>query len=112
VIAPISGAVAACHHDVGVRVSAGEALVRLISAEDVWVRFAVPSAESDWLALGRLVRVGTSPPGGGCEAEIRRIAPEVDPATDMVFVEACLLVGRGREAGLRAGEIVRVRPGE
>ena len=110
VSAPITGAVAACHHDVGVRVSAGEALVRLISSEDVWVRFAVPSTQSAWLALGLIVRVGTNDASGGCTAEIRRIAPEVDPATDMVFVEASLIVPENEEASLRAGEIVRVRP--
>jgi multidrug efflux pump subunit AcrA (membrane-fusion protein) len=110
--APIAGAVAACHHDVGVRVSAGEALMRLISSGDLWVRFAVPSAESDWLALERVVRVGTEDAPEVGTARIRRVAPEVDPATDMVFVEASLDVPAGAEASPRAGEIVRVRPSE
>lgn len=110
--APFAGAVAACHLDEGARVRAGEPLVRLISTGGLWVRFAVPSSESGWLAVGaRVVAVpGGSEAGAGTgwSAEVRRVAPEIDPATDMVFAEASLVVA-GEGGALRAGEVVRVR---
>jgi RND family efflux transporter MFP subunit len=108
--APFAGAVAARHSDVGVRVEAGESLIRLISAGDLWVRFAVPSSESDWLAVGRRVGVAADGSASELEAEVRKVAPEIDPATDMVFAEASLTSAEVEGADLRSGEIVRVRP--
>jgi RND family efflux transporter MFP subunit len=109
--APFAGAVTACLLDAGARVAAGQGVVRLISADDLWVRFAVPSAESRWLAPGRVVRVV---PVGQEDApragEVRRVAPEIDPATDMVFAEARMELAETGAALLLAGEIVRVHP--
>jgi multidrug resistance efflux pump len=107
--APFDGAVAACHHDTGARVDAGVSLLRLISLHALWVRFAVPSSESDWLEIGVPVRVQPERGAVAHSADIRRIAPEVDPATDMIFVEAVLVARKGETLGLRSGEAVRVR---
>jgi RND family efflux transporter MFP subunit len=109
--APFDGAVASCPHEVGARVGAGQTLVRLIGTGDFWVRFAVPSREADWLDAGRAVEVEPERPGDAWSAEIRRVAPEIDPATDMIFVEAAMVVPEGRRAALRSGETVRVRNG-
>lgn len=108
--APFAGAVTVCRLDVGARVKAGESMVRLISADDLWVRFAVPSGESRWLRAGRAIRI--VPDGdatAACGGEIRRVAPEIDPATDMVFVEGVVEAGGEGAPRLLAGEIVRVR---
>jgi RND family efflux transporter MFP subunit len=109
--APYAGAVTACLLDAGARVAAGQGVVRLISADDLWVRFAVPSAESRWLAPGRRIRVV---PGGQEDAaragEVRRVAPEIDPATDMVFAEARVESAAAAAPRLLAGETVRVHP--
>jgi membrane fusion protein (multidrug efflux system)/multidrug efflux system membrane fusion protein len=109
--APFDGSVALCLREVGDRVATGEALVRLISRGDPWIRFAVPSSEAAGLAAGGAVRVTL--PGGAqsWSAQVRRMAPEIDPATDMIFAEAVLMLDEG-EAGPRAGEVVRVRPGK
>jgi RND family efflux transporter MFP subunit len=108
--APFDGSVALALREVGDRVGAGEALVRLISRGDPWIRFAVPSSEAAGVAAGGAVRVTL--PGGAqsWSAEVRRVAPEIDPATDMIFAEAVLTLGEG-EVGPRAGEVVRVRSG-
>lgn len=103
--APFAGSIAGIHCDVGARVSAGESLVRVLS-DEVWVRFAVPSGEAGSLGLDRRVTVTPERNGRAWEAVIRRVAPEVDPATDMVFVEAAL---ESETDGVRSGEVVRVR---
>jgi multidrug resistance efflux pump len=108
--APFDGAVAACHHDPGARVDAGVSLLRLITMHSLWVRFAVPSAESDWLKVGLIVRVQPERVAPNRRATIRRIAPEVDPSTDMIFVEASLVAEKGEGPELRSGEAVRVKP--
>jgi RND family efflux transporter MFP subunit len=100
--APFAGAVAACPYDVGTRVNAGQTLVRLIGTGNLWVRFAVPSRESDWLEAGRMVRVEPERLRDSWQAEVRRIAPEIDPATDMIFVEAVLIVAEGRKTSFRS----------
>ncbi len=69
------------------------------------VRFAAPPEEARTFApQGEIVAAAAS--GGEIEGSIERIAPEVDPASRMVFVEARL---RGTLANLQAGSIVRVR---
>jgi macrolide-specific efflux system membrane fusion protein len=111
--APFAGAVTACLLDVGARVAAGQGVVRLISADELWVRFAVPSGQSRWLGPGRRVRVVPDGEAAAARAgEVRRVAPEIDPATDMVFVEARLDPGTGDAPRLLAGEVVRVHPDE
>jgi multidrug resistance efflux pump len=103
--------VTACLVDVGERVAAGHSVARLISAGELWVRFAVPSAEARRIHPGGPVRVAPDGAGDHSRAgEIRRVAPEIDPATDMVFVEAVLEVEPSGAAPLLAGEIVRVQP--
>ena len=109
--APFAGAVTACLVDVGERVAAGRSVARLISADELWVRFAVPSAEARRVLPGGPVMV--APDGqdaASLAGEIRRVAPEIDPATDMVFVEAILGSPPAGAPRLLAGEIVRVRP--
>ncbi|HMB69827.1 MAG TPA: HlyD family secretion protein, partial [bacterium] len=92
--------------------AAGHSVARLISSGELWVRFAVPSAEARRIRPGGPVRVTPDAhQGESRSAEIRRVSPEIDPATDMVFVEA-VLGAASPAAPLLAGEIVRVAPAE
>lgn len=110
--APFAGAVTACLLDAGARVAAGQGVVRLISADDLWVRFAVPSGQSRWVLPGRRVRIVPVGQEDAARAgEVRRVAPEIDSATDMVFAEARVESADGAPR-LLAGEIVRVHPEE
>jgi RND family efflux transporter MFP subunit len=107
--APFDGTVALCHREVGDRVAAGDALVRLISGAELWVRFAVPSGEAAGVAAGSAVRVTLPGSGQSWSATVRRVAPEIDPATDRIYAEAVLAPAEGGDPP-RVGEAVRVHP--
>ncbi len=54
--APFSGTIAERYADGGTVVAAGSRVVRLISGDPPWVRFAVPPAEIGRLNVGDIVR--------------------------------------------------------
>ncbi|HEU4407281.1 MAG TPA: efflux RND transporter periplasmic adaptor subunit [Polyangiaceae bacterium] len=103
--APFAGVVAARYADPGANVTPSTPVVRLISAGDLFVRFAVPEGRAAGLAVGRRVLVrageGAEPIGGAVD----RIAPEIDAASRMLFAEADLPPG---ERGAPAGGLARV----
>lgn len=104
--APFAGTVAARHVDPGRVVAAGEPLVRLIGDGEARVRFAVPPAEAGRLEPGLPLRVEAAGAAASVRAELERMAPEIDAASQMVFAEA-------RLAGTAApppGTVVRVSP--
>lgn len=103
--APFSGQIAVRYLDPGATVGPGAPIVRLVSSNELMVRFAAPpEAARAFAPQGAIVAV--SPTGSEIEGSIERVAPEVDPASRMVFVEARL---RGALANLQAGSTVRVR---
>jgi len=96
-------------------VGPGIPIVRLVSRE-CFVRFAVEPNEVDELAQGEMVTVEAPGWSLTVAARIERIAPEVDPVSGMLVVEAALppvtLPGRPQTTGpgyIRPGTIVRVR---
>lgn len=106
--APFGGRVAARYVDPGATVSAGSRIVRLVSSEGLWVRFAVPEEESGSVKLGMHIETH-SENGGALYGVIEKIAPEVDAAARMIFVEARLSVSTEEVASSLAGRVVRVR---
>jgi len=105
--APFAGSVVARYVDPGAAVTASppRPIVRLISSERLFVRFAA----SREVALGMLVLVRSEagPSAREVVAEVERIAPQIQPGTDLVLAEARL-----RDAGeFLSGEVVRVRSG-
>jgi RND family efflux transporter MFP subunit len=89
IVAPFDGVVAKRYLDEGAVTGPNLPILRLIAGQTPWVRFAVEPSEIDQIQLGERVRVRFE---GGDEmlATIRHLAPEVDPATELVFVEAAL----------------------
>jgi multidrug efflux pump subunit AcrA (membrane-fusion protein) len=87
--APFSGTVAARYVDPGSAVAAGAPLVRIVSDGPPTLRFAAPERSRAQLGLGTRVtaRLRTAP-ALTLEAEVERIAPEVDPASRLLIVEA------------------------
>jgi len=102
--APFAGLVALRLLDPGARVVAGTAIIRLVSAEERRVRFAVPLETAATLAIGCCLLVGVG--DQTLPARVVHVAPGVDAAADMVFVEAAF---DGPSAHLRTGVGVRVR---
>lgn len=105
--APFSGRVAERFVDAGALVGPGTAVVRLISSGDVLIRAAVPPQEAKGLAVGDAIVAQVRTQGARAEGTVSRIAPELDAASQMVFIEARLAPGRAGE--IQAGAVVEVR---
>ncbi len=106
--APFDGVVAARYADPGTYVRLGSPLVRVVGRAGLRVRFAVPEADIAQLRVGTRVRVGWD--AHELEAEVDRIAPEVESATSTLFVEAAVRVQTPDAGGALAGRVVVVRP--
>lgn len=101
--APFTGTVAQRHLDAGAAVAPGVPVVRLITSQDLLVRFAVPPDLANDLQPGNEVTLLLDG-GGDSRAVVERVAPEVDAPSQRIFVEA-----RPREAAaLPAGTTLRV----
>lgn len=103
-LAPFAGRVAAWHVRAGEHVDAGAAIVRLAALDELWVRFAVPVDELGGVRVGARVEVVLEPSARVVPATIRHVAPELDLASQMMFVEAELDAGSAT-----AGQACRVR---
>jgi RND family efflux transporter MFP subunit len=88
--APIDGKVAQRFLDPGAQIHPGTAVLRLISAHDFLLRFAVNPEKAAPLRPGRpiLFRLDALPLT--LSGRITQVAPEIDPASQMLFVEADL----------------------
>ncbi len=107
--APTDGWVAARLLDPGALVEAGQTVVSLKRGDRSILRFAVPPAEAAHWPAG--TKILWRPEGGDSAypAAIARVAQQVDPASQMVFVEADLGASADGEPGLiRDGLVVRV----
>lgn len=85
--APYAGIIALRRADPGALVIQGTPLLQLIT-EDVLLRFAVPPEEADELAVGDRVIAHIDALGRSIEAVVEDIAPAVDTASLLIFVEA------------------------
>ena len=104
--APFEGIVAMRYADPGARLRKGDAIVRLIAARSRFVRFAVPEEQAAQVSVGLVVRVIA----GHLEltGRVEKIAPEIDAASLMVFVEAGIEEGAEPLGAVISGEMVRV----
>jgi RND family efflux transporter MFP subunit len=107
IVAPFDGIIAARYADPGGTVRPATPVVRLVSTRDLFVRFAVPEGRAGAVAVGGAVRVRTGEGRPGLEGSVERVAPEIDAASRMVFVEA-RLASPEAEAPLLVGEMARV----
>ncbi len=104
ILAPFDGVVSARFGDAGTFVSAGAPVVRVVRSDDLWVRFAVAEDRLDRVAVWRQVEVSLPATGARVTATIQHIAPEIDAAARLFFVEARL----DRTSALQAGLAARV----
>ena len=104
--APFAGIIAARYANPGANVTPSTPILRLISAGDLFVRFAVPDEARSLATVGASVRVivGTAVVRG----IVDKIAPEVDAASRLVVVEARLGPEDMPAGALLSGEIARV----
>lgn len=109
--APFDGVVTARYVNPGATVARGAALVRLISADDLWVRFAVPEEESAVAAVraGLAVAITVEDVETELSGQVEKVAPEVDPASRMIVAEARVVLPAGTSRQALSGRVARVR---
>jgi RND family efflux transporter MFP subunit len=90
--APIDGRVALRYLDAGALVHSGEPVVRLISAGEFLLRFAVPPEQAASIRKGAGVEVRLASLPMSLLGRVSQVAPRIDTASQMVFVEAELQV--------------------
>jgi membrane fusion protein (multidrug efflux system)/multidrug efflux system membrane fusion protein len=111
--APTDGWVAARLLDPGALVEAGEPVVRLKRGDRYLLRFAVPPADAGRWAPGTPISWHPDGQEDRYPAVVARVAQQVDPASQMVFVEADLNPASGTSGAsglIRDGLVVRVEP--
>jgi RND family efflux transporter MFP subunit len=88
--APFDGVVADRYKDPGAMVGPGQPIIRLISGDDLWVRFAVPEEEAGSVQVQGCVRVAVSSLPVAATGTVENVAPQIDAASRMLMVEARL----------------------
>lgn len=103
ITAPFSAAVALRLVEPGAMVQSGSPLIRLIPEGPPWVRFAVPVAEAADIVPGRSVAIRVESIERPLSGTVRKIAPEVDPNSRMLWAEAELAAPRESIEKIRSG---------
>ena len=106
-VAPIAGKVALHYAKVGSQVGEGAPIVRVISSGELFVKFAIPTDQTDKVAVGAKldIRIDTHGQAITTGGVVTTIAPELDPIAQMIFAEAEL---REPPATLQAGLVCRI----
>jgi RND family efflux transporter MFP subunit len=106
--APFDGVVAARYVDQGAMIGLATPIVRLISAGELIVRFAVPEADAKLVSIGMSIEVALPDAPLPVRATIAKIAPEIDAASRMVYVEATLAASAQQEPLAMSGGVARI----
>jgi len=93
--APIDGRVALRYLDAGALVHSGAPVVRLISAGEFMLRFAVPPEQAASIRKGAGVEVRLDSLPVSLLGRVSQVAPRIDTASQMIFIEADLQVPAG-----------------
>lgn len=102
---PIAGKVALRYLEEGARVQEGQAVIRVIRSDELFVKFAVPATAARAVAAGDPIELRLVERRLVAKGVVKRVAPELDPVAQMVLAEADLVEPRGE---LRAGDTGRV----
>lgn len=105
ITAPFAGVVAERYLDAGAVTGPGDPIVRLIAGDAAWVRFAIPAERG--LGLGELLEIEVA--GERYRGWVRQVAPQLDPAAGLRFIDAQTELGF---EGLAVGSAVLVRPAD
>lgn len=105
--APFAGTVAQRYLDAGALVSQGTPVLRLLSSGGFLVRFAMPPEEARRVSIGDPIRVAVDGLDATVDGRVEHLAPEIDAASQMLFVEASLMTGAAGPA-VPSGAMARV----
>jgi len=103
VTAPFSGTISARFLDPGMRLAAHTSVVRLISNDDLLVRFGVPRDVADNLGPGHEITFASEDGWKRAHCVVTHVAPEIDAALRLVVVEASPVTSGVSRSGLQPG---------
>lgn len=106
--APIAGKVSLRYVEPGSRVNEGDPIVRVISLDDVVVRFAIPADQVGRLNPGDEIEVAIESKDVRAKAVVKSVAPELDPVAQMIRAEADITDAAGES--LQSGLVCRIHP--
>lgn len=106
--APFNGTVAQRYLDPGAVVGPGTPILRLISGESLLARFAIEPEDIDALGIGTAVRVEVETLDLSLDGIVEHLAPEIDAASQLLFVEARIHADSLPEASLPSGAAARI----
>ncbi|MBL8952064.1 MAG: efflux RND transporter periplasmic adaptor subunit [Myxococcaceae bacterium] len=107
--APFAGTVASRSASPGSLVAAGAQVVRLVGVGAPFVRFAVPIEVGHALRGGARVTVEVEAVGASFEANVENVAPEVEPGSQLIVVEAAPSERAPPWPTVASGMVARVR---
>jgi RND family efflux transporter MFP subunit len=108
--APFAGKIAAVYAVTAASVGTKTPVLRLVQNEELCVRFAVPAKQMNLLQVGKPVRFSLETVSGELPGKVESISPEVDPGSQMGYVEASLDLPKEARAKIQPGLVARVRP--
>jgi RND family efflux transporter MFP subunit len=106
-LAPADGRVSYLFHRQGERVEEGQAVVQIVSNDDLYIKFAIPGDKVGTMARGDEVDVVVDNRNGNVKAIVRSVAPIVDSVSQMILAEADLA---GPNDKLQGGQRCHVFP--
>jgi RND family efflux transporter MFP subunit len=106
--APYAGTVSMRYLDPGATVAPGTPIIRLIASDELWVKFAVPSEDAAYISAGTPVVVEIESASIRVDAMVRHVAPELEPASQMIIAEAELALDEQTRDRVKAGLAARV----
>jgi RND family efflux transporter MFP subunit len=106
--APFPGKIATAYATLGSQLTTQTPIVRLVQNEALCVRFAVPATYGRDIEIGKKVRFELDTLSAGLPGTIENVAPEVDPGSQMLYVEASLDLSAAARAKIQPGLVARV----
>lgn len=105
---PIAGKVATRYVEAGHRVDEGRPVIRVITSEDLFVKFVLPTDERDKVKPGDTIDLVIEDIGAAAKAKVTSVAPELDPIAHVILAEAELVAPLPGK--LQSGMVCRIAP--
>lgn len=106
-VAPIDGRVALMYVHEGDRVEEGSGVIRVISSDELFVKFAIPADKVGTVKPGDNVDMSIGQLAITTSGVVRHVAPEIDPVAKMILADADLV---SPPASLQSGIDCRIVP--
>ena len=106
-LAQLGGRVALIYAQAGDRVDEGHPVLRVISSDELFVKFAIPADKIGTVAPGDQVDIEIDQQHVTTTGVVRHVAPELDPVAQMILADAELTAAITE---LQAGVVCRIIP--